>query len=404
MSIKTCMILDTPFPPDIRVEKEVRSLIRKGYEVHLLCVGEKNEFLKIGDIFVHRIVIDKSSIYKRLLHTRPLLNFFHINYWQKKLLNLHYKENFSVFHAHDLTTSPYVLLAGQKADIPVILDMHENFPEAQKAYQSYNKKRFKILPIQTYWLYRLIEKIWISKAFHIITVAKERKNQLVSQGFDESKISVLSNTVDVDYLLKIPLRLEQMKKYKEKFVITYIGGFGVHRGLNTLLRSVSLIKHKINDLCLLLVGGSSSEVKNLKMLCHKLAIENYVEFIGWTDFKQIPSYIQLSKICIIPHTKSGHTDSTIPHKLFQYMLFEKPVIATDCLPLKRIIQECECGVIFKSGDPNSLADAILSLYNNPSLLEKLGINGKKAVISKYNWKKSEKTLLNIYKKAITPSS
>jgi glycosyltransferase involved in cell wall biosynthesis len=398
------MILDAPFPPDIRVEKEARSLIRNGYDVHLLCVGEKHESVLVGDIFVHRIVIDRSSIYNRLLHTRPLLNFFHINYWQKKLLDLHYKENFSVFHAHDLTTSPCALLAGKKTNTPVILDLHENFPEAQKAYQSYNKKRLPILSIQTYWLYRLIEKMWISNSYYIITVVKERKNQLVNQGFDESKISILSNTADVNYILKIPLRFELMQRYKEKFVVTYIGGFGVHRGLNTLLKSVTLIKDKINDLRLILVGGSFSEVNNLKMLCHRLAIENFVEFVGWTDFQQIPSYIQLSKICIIPHTKSGHTDSTIPHKLFQYMLFEKPVIATDCLPLKRIIQECECGVIFKSGDPNSLADAILSLYNNPSLLEKLGINGKKAVISKYNWKKSEKTLLNIYKKAITPSS
>ena len=129
------MILDTSFPPDIRVEKETRTLIRKGYEVHLLCVGKKNETETVGDITVHRFVVDKSSFFRRLQHSRPLLNFFHINYWKKKVLQIHREENFSVIHAHDLTTAPYALLAGKSANIPVILDMHENYPEAQKAYR-----------------------------------------------------------------------------------------------------------------------------------------------------------------------------------------------------------------------------------------------------------------------------
>ena len=34
------MMLETAFPPDIRVEKEARALVAAGYEVHLLSVGD----------------------------------------------------------------------------------------------------------------------------------------------------------------------------------------------------------------------------------------------------------------------------------------------------------------------------------------------------------------------------
>lgn len=396
------MVLDAPFPPDIRVEKEARTLIRKGYEVHLVCVGEQNETETVGHIVVHRVVVDKSSIYKRLKHTRPLFNFFHTTFWAQKLLQLHREEKISVIHAHDLTTAPYALLAGKKSKIPVILDMHENYPEAQKAYRSNNKAETSIKANIAYWLDRLVEKLCVQSAFQVIVVAKERKNQLINQGFNESKIFIISNTVDIDYVSKNPVKFKLVEKYKGRFIITYVGGFGAHRGLETLIKSIALIKDKVSNLCLLLVGGRPSEIEKFKTLCQRLGVENLVEFAGWAHFEQIPSYIHLSRICIIPHVKSGHTDTTLPHKLFQYMFFEKPVIATDCLPLKRIIQECKCGIVVKSGDPASFADAILSLYNNPKLSEKMGHNGKKAVMNKYNWGKSEQTLLKIYEKALIP--
>jgi glycosyltransferase involved in cell wall biosynthesis len=402
MPIKTCMVLDAPFPPDIRVEKEARTLIRKGYEVHLLCVGERNETETVGNIVVHRVVVDRSSIYKKLKHTRPLFNFFHTTFWAQKLLQLHRKQKISVIHAHDLTTAPYALLAGKKAKIPVILDMHENYPEAQKAYRSNSEPETSIKANIAYWLDRLVERICVQLASQVIVVAKERKNQLINQGFAESKISIISNTVDINYVSEKPVKFELLKKYKGKFIITYIGGFGAHRGLETLIKSVALIKDKVSNLCLLLVGGRPSEIEKFKALCRRLSVGNFVEIVGWASFEEIPSYIHLSKICIIPHVKSGHTDTTLPHKLFQYMFFEKPVIATDCLPLKRIIQECKCGIVVKSGDSKSFTEAILALYNNPKLSEKMGHNGKKAVMNKYNWEKSEQTLLKIYERALSP--
>lgn len=400
MANKTCMILDTSFPPDIRVEKEARTLIREGYEVHLLCIGEKNQSEIVRGIFVHRFVLDKSSIFKRILHTRPLINIFHINYWVKKLLSLHKKENFSVFHCHDLSTAPYTLLAGKKANIPVILDMHENYPEAQRTYRALSRKTTSILTIISYWLNRIIEKICISQSFHVFTVVEERREQLANQGLDESKISILSNTADINYILSSTPDYELLNQYKDKFVITYIGDFGFHRGIETLIKSIPLINKKISNLRLVLVGGKTSEIKRLKMLCQELEIESFVEFIGWINFSKIPSYIRISKICIIPHRKSGHTDTTLPHKLFQYMLFSKPVIVTDCTPLKRIIQECKCGIIVKSGDYRAIANAIFTILNDLNLATKLGKNGKKAILEKYNWEKSELTLIKIYNKIL----
>ena len=101
---------------------------------------------------------------------------------------------------------------------------------------------------------------------------------------------------------------------------------------------------------------------------------------------------------IIPHLKSKRTDSTVPHKLFQYMFAGIPIIASDCLPLERIIKETQTGFIYQNEDFNDLAAKILELFRNEELQKEFARNGKQAVKIKYNWNYDKKVLFNLYDK------
>ncbi|MEZ4897615.1 MAG: glycosyltransferase family 4 protein [Saprospiraceae bacterium] len=147
------------------------------------------------------------------------------------------------------------------------------------------------------------------------------------------------------------------------------------------------------NLKVILVGGGSIE-KELKDKSKKLNIEEYVDFPGYLPPEELPSYINASDICIIPHLKSGHTDNTIPHKLFQYMILQKLVIGSDCNPIKRIIYETKAGIVYKNDSPIELAKAVIKAYYMDRA--KIGLNGKNAVVTKYNWASTVKTLLEIY--------
>ena len=74
----------------------------------------------------------------------------------------------------------------------------------------------------------------------------------------------------------------------------------------------------------------------------------------------------------------------------------KPVIVTDCKPLKRIVEECNCGLVVPSGDYDKMTKAIIKLYKNNELAKKLGENGRKAVEKKYNWKNEAEKLCKLY--------
>ena len=109
--------------------------------------------------------------------------------------------------------------------------------------------------------------------------------------------------------------------------------------------------------------------------------------------------MKLADINIIPHKKNEHTNNTVPHKLYQSLMVGKPVLVSDCSPLKRIIEETQGGFIFKAEDSNSFAEMIIHIKNNPQEAEIRSKNGiEKTINGIYNWETDSRKLVSFYKK------
>jgi glycosyltransferase involved in cell wall biosynthesis len=204
------------------------------------------------------------------------------------------------------------------------------------------------------------------------------------------------NTLNFDSFLVNQVSIPELKeKYQSTFNIIYVGGFDVVRGLKYLIEAAAKIKSHIPDLKIILVGDGimCGELQEQSL---NLGLEDIVIFTGWQPSSSIQAYIEIADICIIPHIRSEQTDNSSPNKLFQYMFFKKPVISSNCVSLEKIINQENCGLIFKDKNSNDLSDKILVLYQNSSLKVELGNNGYEAVMEKFNWGKTVQKLLTIY--------
>lgn len=183
-------------------------------------------------------------------------------------------------------------------------------------------------------------------------------------------------------------------------MMSYVGSYGSLRGLHTVVAAIShvLKKHELTDLKFVIVGrGAHSYKQYLKTMIKKLNLSNHVQLFDLIPFSEVPCVIHYSTVGIIPHSFNELTDNTVPHKLFQYMIAGRPVIVSSCRPLKRIVEETQCGMVFEADNPKSLSNVIWKAYNNPELLEVLGKNGRKAVLEgKYNWDEEGKKLVQLY--------
>lgn len=388
------MILDNEFSRDPRVKNEVFSLIKAGFRVSVLCYsyGNKPLFENYYGARIIRFKVNKKFIKKIKGLNNTFFNIFPM-IWSRKIKNFILYENITHLHVHDLWMLQSALWANKAFKLPIVADLHENFVHALGQYKYSTTFPGSLLISQKKW--EKDEITWLNQVDIIIVVIEEAKDRLISLGIPENKIRLVSNYVRIsEFTSDIKeLTFELQHKNSQFFTVTYTGGFGRHRGLNILLDSIPIIVENIPNLKVILVGGGSIE-KELKDKSKKLNIEEYVDFPGYLPPEELPSYINASDICIIPHLKSGHTDNTIPHKLFQYMILQKLVIGSDCNPIKRIIYETKAGIVYKNDSPIELAKAVIKAYYMDRA--KIGLNGKNAVVTKYNWASTVKTLLEIY--------
>lgn len=98
--MRILMILENTFPPDIRVEKEIKSLIAAGHEIVLACSSpaSKDEAKDWNSATIIRKKMPR-FIYKSSV---GCLQFqFYFNYWRKYLKFVFKKYKFDAIHLHD---------------------------------------------------------------------------------------------------------------------------------------------------------------------------------------------------------------------------------------------------------------------------------------------------------------
>jgi len=200
----------------------------------------------------------------------------------------------------------------------------------------------------------------------------------------EEKITIVRNTPDLSgYDARKNPKPSQCPKENYHPSILYVGKIDRHRGVDMLISALPEILKHYPKAGLVLVGDGKEKV-SLESLVRALELDKHVIFTGWVNHDRVPSYIRTSTICCIPHLKSEHTDTTIPNKLFDYMAFGKPVVASNLSPVKRIIDQVGCGETFVSGNSKDLVRALVRAIRNPILAE-MGAKGRVAVLNHFNW-------------------
>ena len=381
------MLLQSDFPPDIRLEKEIKSLSKAGYSIRVVC----NQYEKKLNPEYENCTIDRvKALFKSKLLNK-IFNFpifFNPRFVIKILLNvLGFRPDF--IHAHDLPMAPLGLLFGKIFRIPVISDMHENYPAALKAFQ---KKGIVNFVFKNYKAAKILEKYCIKRVDRIITVIDENSQRLINMGVRPEKIYLVSNTVDTQTFAVKSVDQNIVKKYEGKIILLYTGFISPERGLEVVVKGMKYLKDKLPEVKLLLVGNGIF-LPSLKQIARKEQVAEFVDFINWPGHENLGSYLNISKIGICPQPNNDHWNNSIPHKLFEYMSRSIPVLATDAIPLKRIILETKAGLIYKTDNPESFAEKVIEMMGSEIDFGNSGIN---AVKEKYSWENDARMLVRLY--------
>lgn len=388
------MILDKSFPPDPRVENEARLLMEDGHELYLFCLdfdGASNEE-EIGGIHVRRY--GSSNFEYRmsaLAYTLPVYAWL-----LRGRIGRFLEENqIQAVHVHDMVVAEACLEANKRLKLPMVLDLHENRPEIMALYP--HLQRFPGRNLVSIPRWKKKEEALARVFDRTVVVTEEAREDLVERsGVERSRVLVMPNTVSREFFTAARVDVELVGRFRENFVLLYLGDTGLRRGLLTAIEGLALLKGRIPGLKLVIVGSNSTD-EVLRSKVADLGLEDMVSFEGWQDEKMFPSYLTAADVCISPLLRNPHHDTTLANKLFQYMAFSKPILASDVRAQDNMIQQSSSGLVHRSGDAGDFAEKCLKLYEDRGKRRILGQNGKRFLETEFSLERIGRPLLEYYR-------
>lgn len=385
--MNVCMLAYSTYPADVRIKREAEALVNKGYKVDIICLRGKKEIAceSVNGVAIYRVPLNKKrgGVSTYLYSYSAFIIIAAIKLW-----GLFIEKKYSFIHLHNppdyliLPALPLKFINGTK----LILDIHDPMPEifASRFELSTESISFRLMQSLEWFCCKISDKT--------ITVNQTIKDNLINMGIND--IYVVMNSADETLFTE-----EKKKTSKEKFglsdrfVVLYEGSIMKRRGLDILIDSIVMAKEKIPNIYCAIIGDGDY-LPHLRQRVNKLGLENIIGLPGRRPVEEMPEYVAISDVCVIPFTKSPINQIGVPNKLFEYLVYGKPTIVPKLLAMSRILSEEEC-LFFEPEDANSLSDRILEVYNNPERIKDLARNSRE-IFEKYSWEIMKERLYECY--------
>ena len=178
-----------------------------------------------------------------------------------------------------------------------------------------------------------------------------------------------------------------------KFLIFYHGIFTATRGLIETIEAIKLLKNKYPNTTFFLLGRGPIDSK-LKHIVRKEHLQGNVIIHDAVDQTEVPKYISICDVGIIPLPDHPYWRYQSPFKLLEYLAMEKVIVLTDIPAHRSVTDNNDCVLYLSSIKPTEIAKTIEYAYNKKTNLKTWGKIGRKIIEEKYTWEKVADDLEN----------
>lgn len=194
------------------------------------------------------------------------------------------------------------------------------------------------------------------------------------------KICVTIMNCSEDHLSK------RVKQKTKGFRMLFTGHIRAGRGLELIPEIVANIK----DVQVLISG----RVEDRKLLANIQRIPN-AKYLGFIEHEKVLDFEISSDVMMSLYDLDLQIQNkyVMGNKLFEAMMCGTPIITNVA---REIVNETACGLVVDYKNTQGIKDTIVKLRDNSELCDKLGNNGRKAFLEKYNWTIMEQKLYGVY--------
>jgi len=141
----------------------------------------------------------------------------------------------------------------------------------------------------------------------------------------------------------------------------------------------------------LLMAGSGELCSQLEELTEQLDLTHHIAFLGAIENRRVPEILKDVDIFVMPSTQEGFGVAAV-----EAQAMEIPVVATRVGGIPEVVLDGETGILVEPGNSEQLAQAILTLIENPTLRKQMGERGRKRALANYRWEDNAALMERLY--------
>ncbi len=248
-----------------------------------------------------------------------------------------------------------------------------------------------------------LERVGSDKADHVVTVSYAMRDELIAQGFLASKINIVYNGVDpakYDPEVVPKSKCDEIRaRYgirPDDLMILFIGRIVVVKGVDRLIQSMNLIRLRIPNAKLVIVGTSDMQ-NSIEEMVRTLHLENCIRLrFEWISEEERIAHYAAADLCVFPSLYEPFGIVAL-----EAMSMGKPVVvgARGVSGMKEFVVPNgphQTGFHVNPYEPNDIAWGITSALQDVAKARTIGQNGRKMVLENYNWDSVASSTLGLY--------
>ena len=126
-----------------------------------------------------------------------------------------------------------------------------------------------------------------------------------------------------------------------------------------------------------------------------------LKYVGVLSRSEVADLMEASRLGLVIFRPAPNVEEALPTKVLEYMAGGLPVVISRSLKIgSELVRKAGCGLVVDHDDPEGLAQAMLTLLDDPDSAWQMGQRGRDAAIASYSWETEALRLVTAYQQHV----
>lgn len=245
-------------------------------------------------------------------------------------------------------------------------------------------------------IYTAIEKVAAPFCDKIICISDaEKQSALEKKICRDDKLQVIFNGVDIDAYengIHGAVKRENLNIPEDAFVVGMVGRVSPQKAPDVFIKMAKQVKDVVPNAHFIIVGNGNQE-DEIRKYAEDNGFSDNLHITGWVDNPM--SYVELFDVACLLSRWEGF-GLALP----EYMMAGKPIVASRVDAIPNIIRDEENGLLVKVDDDVGASKAVLRIYQEDGLRDRLVAKGMEDVHNRFNARRVSEEHGKLFEKII----